>query len=120
MTKRVEPIDTRPEFRLPAEITVLGHRYHVSVIEDPDTALGRADAGQALGLTELNRGYIRLRGGGEQSEDSARDTLLHEVMHVVAYLSGASLEEEQVGPLSTVLLHTLRTNPELVAAIISR
>lgn len=118
-----EPLaDTRPALQLPGEITVLGHRYRVEVIDDPDVALGRTDQNDhdALGLTDLNRGYIRIRGGGEQSEDAVRDTILHETLHAVAYLAGAHITEEQLGPIATVLLHTLRTNPLLVAALISR
>lgn len=116
------PVDLRPELRLPAEIIVLGHRYHVSVIEDPDVALGRTHANDhdALGLTDLNRGYTRIRGGGEQSEDTVRDTMLHETMHMVAYHMGVTLDEDDLGRLATGLLLTLRTNPELLAALISR
>jgi hypothetical protein len=115
-----EEIDFRPAFTLPAEIVVLGHRYHFRVEEDPERTLGRGDTGHALGLTDLNRGKIIIRGGGEQAEDAARDTMLHEVIHVVNFLLQLDMDEATVGRLSTGLLDTLRRNPELVAAIISR
>jgi hypothetical protein len=116
-------VDLRPEFKLPAEINVLGQRYSVTVVEDPAVGLAR-DVGDPIGATDLQRGAIRIRGGGEQGEDQARDTLLHEVLHIVDYFANGgiaqTLPEATIARMSTVLLHTLRTNPELVAAIISR
>lgn len=117
----MDELDTRPVLMLPHEIVVMGHRYHIEVVENRDDSLGRTHGAEtALGLTELNTGKIRIRGGGEQSEDAVRDTLLHEVMHIVAHLMCEGLDEETVGRMSTGLLLTLRSNPQLVAALISR
>lgn len=112
--------DLRLPLQLPSELMILGHRYHLSVVEDPNVTLGRSDAGDALGMTDLNRGLMRFRGGGEQSEDSVRDTLLHEVLHAVNYHMACDIHEDNIGRVATGLLAALRANPSLVAALISR
>lgn len=123
------PTDPRPAFRLPAEISVLGQRFHVSVNEHPTEALIADAPGThgAYGATDRACLKIIIRGGGILSEDSARDTLLHEVLHAVIgvstmelYHAEDNLEEKVVGQLAPLLLAVLRDNPELVAALISR
>lgn len=105
---------------IPGLIEVLGQAYLVEVVEDPHVGLGRADhADTAAAMTELQRGFMRIRGNAEQSEDCMRDTVLHETLHCVSHLAGLDLEEETIAPLAAALLQVLRANPELVACLVS-
>lgn len=127
-------IDPRPAFVLPHEIVVLGQRFHVGIVEHPTAALDPTEADTVEALGHCNRALqrITIRGGGALTEDKARETLLHEVLHAVigtARIPPFSAEsghgehdseEAIVSMLAPLLLDTLRRNPELVAALISR
>lgn len=101
---------------LPRVIYALADDYDVFVVEDPAVALGRIDGNDnhALGATDFNRSTIRLRGGGEQSASQLRDTLLHEVLHIVGHVTALDFEEDTILRMTPVLLTILRDNPALV------
>lgn len=63
----------------------------------------------------------------EQSEANKRDTLLHEIMHVILWQTGMEYrlrnsekvgEEEIIRSISTALLTTLRLNEELITYLL--
>lgn len=105
---------------LPESVVVCGQRFEVRVIDDPDEGIARGTNHGALGATHVDKGIMRLRGGGEQSDDQLRDTMLHEVLHAVVRLTYSEKsyakedEEPAVGVLATHLLDTFRRNPGLV------
>lgn len=105
---------------VPTSIEVMGQRYVVEVVEDHQVALDRFAVGveHAVGLTDLYRGTMKIRGGAEQSPDALADTLLHEVLHTVAHLLKVEMEEDAVAAVSTGLLQTLRANPDLVRCLV--
>lgn len=110
---------------LPDSVVVCGQRFEVKLVDDPDEAIARGTNHGTLGATHVDKGLIRLRGGGEQSEDQMRDTMLHEVLHAVVRLTyqeksfAKSDDEDAVGAIATHLLDTLRRNPDLVAYLLS-
>ena len=57
----------------------------------------------------------------DQATGQLRDTLLHEVLHGIIYVTGgiAEGEEKIVQQLSSTLLDTLRRNPDLVWFLVS-
>jgi hypothetical protein len=111
--------------RLPSALIICGQRFHVEEIDDPTEALGRHGSDDPIGQTDTNRGRIRIRGGSEHGPDQQRDTMLHEIIHVVLLLSDMHdipctfkndrERERAVSVLATYLLDTLRRNPKLVA-----
>src|SRR5688500_17816271 len=62
----------------------------------------------------------------EQGQDAKADSLLHEVLHACFYIAGfrkdfpEPKEERLVSALSSLLLDSLRRNPELVTYLTSR
>ena len=105
---------------LEAGLIILGQHYTVEAISDADEGLGNApNGGIALGLTHQTRHRIRIRTDASISEDEARDTLLHEVIHVIARLADVQWKERDIRLFATVLLDTLRRNPALVEALLA-
>lgn len=110
---------------LPQRVVIAGHPFRLELVDDPNAALDRHEKAGAIGITNVQMGVIRLRGGGENQPHNVRDTVLHEVIHTVlslGYLDGQQdvfkngrQAERVVEVLSTHLLDTLRRNPELVA-----
>jgi hypothetical protein len=111
---------------LPNTIRVLGQRYELEVIEDSGLPLDPYDPASyaAIGMTDTDALKIKLRGPDGMAEDTARAVLLHEVLHAIIGTVGIPIdredEEQLVKMLAPALLHTLRDNPELVAALLSR
>lgn len=101
--------------KVPRSVRVLGQTYLIEVIDD-GRPLGAGDPGAALGWSDHNLQLIRLN--DLQSDDSLRDTLLHEALHCIAHLTATELDEGAVTRLSTALLETLRSNPKLVRALL--
>lgn len=110
--------------KLPESVVVCGQKFEVRVIDDPEEAIARGTNHGTLGATHVDKGLMRLRGGGEQSPDQMRDTMLHEVLHAVVRLTYSEKAyakedpEQAVGTIATHLLDTLRRNPELVAYLL--
>lgn len=104
---------------VPDRLDILGQTFLVEVVSDRDRPLGRIDGGdEAVGLSHLLRGYIVIRGGGEQGEDCLRDTVLHEVIHCIAHLVHVDVDEEGVAALTTGLIQVLRANPGLYQTLV--
>lgn len=121
--------DLRPALAIPEEVIVLGQRFHVEVQTNPTANIHPAitDAGvNVQGACDRELQIIAIRGGGALTEDKARETLLHEVLHAVIGTARIEpfgdheAEEQVVGQLAPHLLAVLRDNPALVAALISR
>jgi hypothetical protein len=88
-------------------ITILGQPFEV--VYEPRGEL----VGDNAGTSTLNDQRLAvLEGQGQHQE---RDTVVHEVLHLVSRMSAFPLKERQVTALSPVLLDVLRRNPELVA-----
>lgn len=119
---------SRPEFRLPAELRVLGVRFRTEVVEHPTAVLDPTTPAshEALGSCDRSGAVIRIRGASVLSTDVARVTYMHEVLHAIIGTAriepfgDMEAEEKLVAELAPLLLHTLRDNPDLIAAIISR
>lgn len=113
----------------PASVVIAGHPIAIEVVDDPGEALARDLAGHTIGMIDIERGRMRIRGGGEQSPTNTREVVLHEVIHGVlscAYLDAQKdvfrnerMGERVVEALGTGLLDTLRRNPELVAYLVA-
>jgi hypothetical protein len=98
-----------PQPRCPEAVRVLGVEVPVLVRDmNEDTVLDRWD-----GYTDHARGRIVLRAGHAEGYEG-RETLLHELLHVLEKATCTALEEEEVGRLSRGLFAVLRDNPELV------
>lgn len=110
------------ELQLPLSVRVLGQDYTIEYISRDDAMFRGADH-EAVGSTDLNLQRIRVRGPEELSPAQTVDTLVHEVLHAIFYQFGlrgylANHEDEGlIGVLASALVHTMRDNVFLVAAI---
>lgn len=104
---------------LPKTVTVLGQTYRVEPYEDPHSPMGQHDGeAAACGWTDQLGQLCRIRGHGYQSRMSSRDTMLHEVVHMIDYFVKTPMEESDIARFSSVLLDTLRSNPKLLDFIL--
>lgn len=88
--------------KLPPGIRILGKRWtvrHKRVKGD-------------LGSCEI--GHTRLNINPDQSDDSMRDTVLHEAIHGIEDEMGLRMSERQVAGMAVGILALLRDNPGLV------
>lgn len=86
--------------RLPVKkVNVLGDRYRVFTHRM-----------SIFGDCNSRRGEIRLR--PNQTEDQARDTLLHEVIHAIDHVYSLRISEHQTRTLATSLRAVFTSNPE--------
>lgn len=110
----------------PARVVVAGYPYEIELVTDPNIALDRHMKPSTFGVALMGAGRIRLRSQPESSPHNQRDTLLHELIHIVltfgGYLDGEKdvfktdrMAERVVDVLATHLLDTFRRNPALVA-----
>lgn len=112
------------ELLVPGKIRVLGQTFTVRVIGRDETFYRGADK-DVLGYTDTALQKIELLGPDEMSAAQAADTLLHETLHAMTslfqILPDASETEEEaiIKALTPALMHTLRDNPKLVAAILT-
>ena len=90
---------------LPTKLRLLGKRWTVK-LQSPK---GGKDAGECDHITAT------ISVSPKQTEDSRRDTLLHEVTHAVDEELQLRMSERQVRLLATGLLEAFRSNPALVA-----
>lgn len=95
----------------PLRLNVCGRTYAVDWDSRPETELA---TGSFAGRSNHDKGFIAINCQGVLSDDAERDTLLHEVLHVVMGLNELPDEEKTVVLLATHLLDTLRRNPHLV------
>ena len=100
---------------LPASMLVMGQRYRVRG-ESIDGRLGVSDHhAQTIDISP------------EQATDSQADTLLHESLHALIWVSGASemfhdgdVEERFVKTIAPVMLDWVRRNPAVYTALTGR
>lgn len=88
-------------------IKLLSHDISI-IVESPvawghDTSMGRADI-----KTQTIRISDRL------SDGIALNTLIHEILHLIANLNDIELSETQVGVIATGLFTLIQDNPELI------
>lgn len=98
----------------PREVTVLGHRLELVVAPPKEDPLGERTL---VGRVDVDAGKIWLADGQGHSPYTEKDTVLHEVVHAVLALTKMDqvLKEEEerlTSVLATILLDTLRRNPE--------
>lgn len=105
--------------RLPETIEVGPNVYDVRPDELERLRLEHAEQKSLAGHTDHNHLYILI--DATIAPAQVRDTVLHETLHTLAFLSGLGFEwgtqreEEIVRRLSPLLLDVLRRNPALVA-----
>lgn len=111
--------------KLPAVVEVGPYRYTVTSDELERLRIEHAEARQLSGRTDHDQLRIHVAMTADVAVDTRRDTLCHEVLHTLAFLSGLSAEwgsekeEAVVRRLSPLLLDTLRRNPDLVAYLLA-
>lgn len=105
----------------PTSICILGHVYPLTEVTDPRESLGRDASPTSLGYTDIPGQVMRIR-ASEVGPDVERETVLHEIVHVILHLTWADqLFEDRaeleriVTPLGLGLHNVLRANPDLVA-----
>lgn len=90
----------------PPHIRVIGK--DVEVVEDSDALHDEDRVGDYMEQRQ------RIRYSRNQTDDQLRDTVLHEVIHVVEQCMQLDLEEQQVAGLATGLYAVFRDNPEFI------
>lgn len=109
---------------IPKTVEVLGQEFAVRVLTREES-LFRGAPESAVGATDLNKQVIMVRGPEDLSAHQALETLVHETLHGIFYLFGLRAhildedDEPLIKALAPALLHTLRSNPLLVEAIMS-
>ena len=105
----VEPIE------MPTGINILGKPFTVlceEANETPSSPLDRGDMGACA--QALLRIYVR----AGFPLHTQQDTLLHETLHAISDELQLDMAERQVATTATVLLDTLRRNPQLAAYLL--
>src|SRR4051812_13625827 len=94
----------------PESVVIMGLRFRVE--ERPRDEIQQS----AMGHSALRQQILAI--SSEQHPQQERDTLLHEVVHMLLRtldLDGHRADERFVNTFTTGLLDTLRRNPELVS-----
>ena len=91
----------------PTRIRIQGIDYRVEYVKHK-TDVDRQHEQALLGEINYNDGVIRL--AYRPLESAMEQTLLHEVIHGVAYYLGLSLDEDVVDRLSVGLYQVMRDN----------
>lgn len=111
--------------KLPDVVVVGPFRYIVSGDELARLRVEHAELKTLSGHTDHDALIVHVDTTAAAAPDTRRDTLLHEVLHAVAFTAGISAElgntkeEEIIRRMSPLLLDTLRRNPALVAYILA-
>jgi hypothetical protein len=97
----------------PLRVTICGREYPVDWDAREETELAR---GSFAGRSNEDKGFIAINDTGILNDDARRDTMLHEVVHLVLGLTALDSEgdEKFVRVFATHLLDTFRRNPHLV------
>ena len=91
---------------VPAYVDILGKQYRI-VSKKLKNKFGTCDYSQSL---------IKINSGSD--EEQMRDTILHECIHAIDHELDTGMKERQVRLLATGLLHWMRANPSVLAALI--
>jgi predicted Zn-dependent protease with MMP-like domain len=103
----------------PSAITIVGQRFEVRWLRETlVTSEPRITESVKAGRASVAYQWIAV--DTEQGADQVRDTLLHEVIHIVFGLLDRDADDALVRPLATVLLEALRANPQLVEFLLER
>ena len=89
---------TRPEL-----VVICGQPFTVTTADLGVEEHGRMHGAQQRILVTTDQGFHQ-----------ERDTVLHEIVHAIAELTGHEVKEGAIAGLSSALLAVLRGNPELV------
>jgi len=95
---------------VPSRIRILGFTFAVT----------QEDAHDFNHAGEIDHIRQRIRIKPNRAPDETRETLLHEVIHGIAYASAVDLSERKVRALTRALYSVLRDNPDLVAYLTQR
>ncbi len=93
---------------MPPKLRLLGKRWTVKV----QSPKGGKDVGECDHSTAI------ISVSPKQTDDSKRDTLLHEVTHAIDEELQLRMTERQVRLIATGLLEAFRSNPAFVAYLI--
>lgn len=96
--------------KLPSTVTVLSHEF--AVVHLPEEKMD-----DNYGTVSYEQMEIQLSEG--ISGDFLRETLLHEVLHIIDYYTSGTdqVKERDIQRLSAVLFDTFQNNPTLVKRI---
>ena len=89
----------------PEEVEVIGHLFAV-LLDPPGLSEGN------FGEMDLEHHEISL--DSKQNQQLMRDTMLHEIIHVIEKHLYLKLSERQVQTLAVCLVGVMRKNPKLV------
>lgn len=92
--------------KLPATLDLLGKAWTITQKKD------------SKNFGVCYHGKCTINVNPTQSDENARDTLLHEVIHALETEGQLKMNERQVRLLATLLLAALRQNPKLVAFLL--
>lgn len=92
--------------KIPTKVHVCGKPYVIRLTRK----LG-ADA-ENLGVTSFSSQDIEVLAG--QAPQCERDTVLHEITHVIDLSLALGMKERQVHAVACAMLDVLRSNPQLV------
>ena len=70
----------------------------------------------ACGRAQASTGIIWVN--STMTPEAIASTLIHEVIHLIAYLQGVDLKEEQITALETGIFSFIRSNKELIDRLI--
>jgi len=105
---------------MPATIEVGPFAY--TVLVDPTAMRDHEHAAHHTCMGGLDTKGLRIMLAPEQAAGQMRDTLLHEVLHACFNVTGGlptyDEEEKVLSLLASLLLDTLRRNPEFVAYLV--
>ena len=96
------------------KLNILGKK--IKVFAGKDRSNNPLLKSNAVGLTNLSYGEIHV--SMKQGKDQQKDTLLHEVIHVIDRDLTLKFDEEQVHRLACALYQTLKENKEFTKWLI--
>jgi hypothetical protein len=99
------------EYR-PEVVRILGRNFYVLYSSLTEGGM------EQLGLTHPDEGIINIRNGQTPIEE--KDTILHELIHVVDHLMGTEMNERQVTLLAHGLIGLFQDNQEFAEYIIKK
>lgn len=95
----------------PKTVRVVGKTYTVNFVE-------KIDEKDSCGEQERDAQQIKIK--INQHHESARETLLHEVIHAVEEQLSLGLKEKQVHCLAIGMFQVLNENPDLVKYLLEK
>lgn len=109
-----EPPKNPQEEFLPGTLNILGKRWPVEWVSNPDDF---SDSTDGCGETVYAKQTIRIKEG--QHFDAERDTLVHEPFHAIDHELQLGLKEKQIHRLACAFYQVMRANPDYVAYLMA-